>query len=141
MANEYAGRRSDAALTPASLALPSAASTTVNSASIDLNAVTPFHAEVEFELVSASASLDSTALPNGETITYVVAESTDDSTFTAVYTLDEATMTGAGGAGDTANTVRFRLPSDISRYIRIQATTSGSSGDCSAASLTVKPVF
>jgi len=141
MPNDYSPARSDAALNPASLALPSAASTTVNSASVDLNAVTPFLAEIEFELVSASASLDSTALPNGETITYVLAESTDDSTFTAVYTLDEATMTGAGGAGDTANTVYFRLPSDISRYVRIQATTSSSSGDCSAASLTLRALF
>jgi len=141
MPNDYSPARSDAALNPASLALPSAASTTVNSASVDLNAVTPFLAEIEFELVSASASLDSTALPNGETITYVLAESTDDSTFTAVYTLDEATMTGAGGAGDTANTVYFRLPSDISRYVRIQATTSSSSGVCSAASLTLRALF
>jgi hypothetical protein len=141
MPNDYSQARSDAALNPAAIALPAGASTTVNGASVDLNAVTPFHADVEFELVSASATLDSTALPNGETITYTLQESTDDSTFTALYVLSEATMTGAGGAGDTANTVYFRLPSDVSRYIRISAVTSGSSGDCSAATMQLKALF
>jgi hypothetical protein len=107
MANEFARNRQDASVNPAAIALPAGSSTTVNSASIDLNSTDPtFHATVEMQLVSSSGTLDSTALPNGETITYTLQESTDDSTFTNVYGLSEALMTGAGGAGDTAKTAR-----------------------------------
>jgi hypothetical protein len=77
------------------------------------------------------------ALPNGETVTYGLEESTDDSTFTDVYTLSEALQTGAGGAGAATATVRFCLPSNISRYIRVSATTSGGSGDCSGSNMTL----
>jgi hypothetical protein len=141
MANTYSPARNDAALSPAAIALPAGSSTTVNSASIDLNAVTPFLAEMELELVTSSATLNSTALPNSETLTYTIEESTDDSTFTAVHVLSEATMTGAGGAGDTANTVYTRLPSDVSRYVRVSVVSSGSAGDCSAATMTLKALF
>jgi hypothetical protein len=134
--------RQDANVTSAAIALPAGASTTVNGASIDLNSTAgAFHETLEFELLSASATLGVTPLPNGETITYTFQESTDDITFTDVYVLSEALMTGAGGVGDTAKTARFRAPSDISRYVRVSAVTSGSAGDCSAATMQLKVMF
>jgi microcystin degradation protein MlrC len=141
MANDYSPARNDAALSPAAIALPAGSSTTVNSASIDLNAVGPFLAETELELVTASATLDSTALPNTETLTYTIQDSADDSSFQAVAVLSLATMTGAGGAGDTANTVYHRLASDTRRYVRVSVVSSGSAGDCSAATMTLKALF
>ena len=135
MANEFARNRQDADLNPAAKALPAAASTTANTASIDLNAVTPFVAPIELNL--NTPSLDSTALPNSETVTYELEHSTDDTTFTDVYILDGALQTGAGGAGDSGGDFRFTLPSDINRYIRVSATTSSSTGDCSGSNMTL----
>jgi len=141
MGNTYSHGRNDAALSPAAIALPAGSATTVNSASIDLAGVTPLTAQFELELVTASATLSTTALPNSETITFTIQESTDGSSFTPLHVLSEATMTGAGGAGDTPNTVYTRLPSDVSRYVRVSAVTSGSTGDCSAATMTLKALF
>ena len=134
--------RQDANVTSAAIALPAASSTTVNSASIDLNSVAgAFHETVEFAVVSSSATLDSTALPNGETIIYTIEQSTDDSTFTALNVISSVQMTGAGGVGDAANEDRWRAPSTVSRYIRLSSVTSGSSGDCSAATRQLKVMF
>ena len=103
--------------------------------------VTPFLGEMELELVTASADLGVTPLPNGETLTYTIEESTDDTTFTALHVLSEATLTGAGGTGATAKTVYTRLPSDVSRYVRVSVVSSGSAGDSSAATMTLKALF
>ena len=141
MANEFARNRQDASVNPAAIALPAGASTTVNGASIDLSTNTAFHATVELELVSSSSTLSTSALPDTRTLTYTLQESTDDTTFTDVYVLSEALMTGAGGAGDTANTARFRLPSDISQYIRVECVSGVSVGDCSGSTMALTMRF
>jgi len=136
MANEFAPRKNDAAVSPAAKSLPAAAGTE-NTASIDLNAVAPFlPGNVEFELTTPTLAVG--ALPNGETVTYELEDSADDTTFADVYILDEALQTGAGGAGATGATIRFNVPSNVGRYVRVSATTSGGSGDCSASSMTLK---
>jgi hypothetical protein len=135
MANEFAPRKTDAALNPAAKTLPSAQSTTVYTASMDLNAVTPFiPGNVEFQLVTPA--LNTTQLPDSRTVTYALQDSADDSSFATILTLNEATQTGASSAGAASGTVRFSPPSDVRRYIRVAITTGASTGDCSAASAT-----
>ena len=134
MANEFAPNKTDAALNPAAKSLP-AVTGTENSASIDLNAVDPFiPGKTEFQLVTPALTV--VELPNGETVTYGLEDSEDDSSFADVYTLSEALQTGAGGAGAATGTVRFCPPSDVRRYIRVTATTSGGAGDCSGSNMT-----
>jgi len=135
MAFEFAPNKTDAALNPAAKSLPAAAGT-ADTASMDLNATGPLILRrTEFQLgVPALAVL---ALPNGETATYTLQDSADDTAFVAVQVLTEATQTGAGGAGAAAKTIRFSVPSDIRRYIRVRVTTSGGSGDCSASDMTL----
>ena len=136
MANEFAPRKQDAALNPAAKTLPSAHSTTVYTASIDLGAVTPFiPGKVEFQLVTPA--LNTSQLPDTRTVTYTLQDSADDSSFAAVQVLSEATQTGASSAGAAAGTVRFMVPSDVRQYIRVAITTGASTGDCSAASATL----
>jgi len=136
MANEFARRLQDAAVNPAALALPAGAAT-VNGASIDLNAVNPFLAGVEFEVVAPACS--NAQVASGETVTYTIEESTDDSTFTDVIILDELTQTGAG-AGVATATQRFTVPSHVSRYIRLSITKTGGT-DASGASATLTARF
>lgn len=49
-------------------------------------------------------------------------------------------QTGAGGAGAAAASARFRLPTDVKRYVRVKATNSAA-GDASDKSFTVSLVF
>ena len=141
MAHEFARNRQDAAVNPAALALPNAGGGTVSTASIDLNAVTPFLAPMELQLVTPALTVGQ--LPNAETITYTLQDSTDDITFVDVMVLTEATQTGAGGAGDAgdADGIRFSVPSNVSRYIEVECVSSGGANDCSAASLTLTARF
>ena len=141
MANEFARNRTDSSINPALIALPAGASTTVNGASIDLSANTAFHATVELELVSSSSTLSTSALPDTRTLTYTLQESTDDISFTDVFILSKANMVGGGGIGDTANTARFRLPSDISQYIRVECVSGTSVGDCSGSTMALTMRF
>ena len=141
MAHEFSRNRQDDAVNPAALALPNAGGGTVETASIDLNAINPNLAAIEYQLVTPALTVGQ--LPNGETITYTLEDSTDDITFVAVMVLTEATQTGAGGAGDAGDSdgIRFVAPSTVSRYIHVDATSSGGANDCSAASLTLTARF
>ena len=138
MANEKSFNLNDASVSPAAIALPASASTSIVTASIDLNAVGPFTAPCELEI--SAPALGATPLPNGETMIYDVQDSADDSTFADVASA-LITQTGAGGAGDAAEVERYRLPSTIRRYVLVQATSSGSAGDASGSNLTVKLLF
>jgi hypothetical protein len=134
MATEhFAPRRQDADLT-VTTALPAAAGD-ANSDSIDLNAVAPFFPNnIEFEI--GAPALTAVQLPNTKTCTYKVQHKTDDGSFTDLYPT-YYTVTGTGSA-IAASTKRFVLPSDVNRYIRVVATTSAGSGDCSGSNFTLK---
>ena len=141
MAHEFSRNRQDAAVNPADLALPNAGGGTVNSAAIDLNAVDPNLAPIEYQLVTPALTVGQ--LPNGETQTYTWQDSADDVTYTAVMVLTQATQTGAGGAGDAGDSdgIRFVAPSTQRRYGRVSCTSSGGANDCSASDLTLTVRF
>jgi len=128
------------------LALPAAASTTVTSATGIDTGVTTADAnqpgDVDF-LLTAPA-LNATQLPNTYTVTYAVicSASSNMGTPTTIFPAC-LVQTGAGGVGAAAATFRFRLPSQLPggtgmRYVGYTATTSASTGNCSAASATMQ---
>ncbi len=144
MANPSLPGLQDASLT-LTLALPSAASTTVTSATGIDTGVTTGDAiqpgQIEF-LLSAPA-LNTTQLPDTKTVTYNVIVSAASTLGTPTTMLAAViTQTGAGGVGAAAATYRFRLPSSLpgtaSRYVGFTAVTGSATGDCSASSATLK---
>jgi hypothetical protein len=137
MANEFARRRQDADVNAAAKALPAAASTAVNTASINLKSGA-FLSDVEFEI--QAPDLNTTELPDTRTLTYSVYESSDDSTFTLLYD-SVLVQTGAGGAGASAENQRFRVPAEVLQYIRVTATTGASTGDCSGSTVSLVALF
>jgi len=46
-------------------------------------------------------------------------------------------FTGAGGAGASGTSTRYRLPSDCPRYVRVRFTAAGGTGDMSAVDAVV----
>ena len=140
--NAWTYGRSDAALNPAAFALNNGDGST-NSTSIDLGSPTSggLNARLEpFEIEIQAPALGTVALPNADTVTYDLQESTDNTTFTDVMSA-VGVQTGAGGAGAAAAKYKVRVPTDCSRYIRVQATQAGGSGDCSGSNVTVLPRF
>lgn len=118
-------------------ALPTGASS-VTSSPIDLETSTrgDFLANVEF-LLSAPA-LAVGQLANASTMTYIIEHDTDSAFGTAATLIDKAIVqTGAGGVGAAAATYRFRVPTNVKRYIRAKATNSAAA-DASASSLTLE---
>jgi hypothetical protein len=130
--------RQDAQLTKA-VDLPNGANTT-NSAGIDLfeTAASDFVADCEV-LISAPA-LSTTLLPDTQTVTYSLRQSNNanlssDSELAAL----QIVQTGAGGAGAAAATRRFRLPTNVQRYIFLRCVKTGAANASSAAAeLTVR---
>lgn len=111
----------------------------VNSDKIDLGSGlgdADFLADVEL-LLSAPA-LTTAQLGDAATMTYDV-QTDDDANFGSPLTLiDNAIVqTGAAGAGAAAATKRFRLPSNVERYIRVVATNSAA-GNASTVSLALE---
>lgn len=115
-------------------ALPAAASTSTQSAVIDLGADT-FKPEGVEAILSVPA-LTVTMAPDTRTATYIIETSTT-SVFTAVdQTILSEVFTGAGGDGIRAAVSRCRLPSDCARYIRAKITFGASMVDSSTVTAT-----
>ena len=88
------------------------------------------------ELLITIPDLTVTHLPNADTLTVAVAAgAATDPTALIADTIE--VLTGAGGAGATGTTTRFRLPSDCPRYVRIRFTAAGGTGDMSAVDAVV----
>jgi hypothetical protein len=115
------------------VALP-AADGTSHSTTIDLGDVDSVGENHEL-LVSVPA-LTVTHLPNDDTLTVAIlaGAATDP---TAVIADSVLVMTGAGGAGAAAASVRFKLPSTCPRYVRVRFTAAGGTGDISAVDAVV----
>lgn len=115
------------------VALPTADGTSF-STTIDLG--TAGYKGENMELLITVPDLTFTHLPNADTLTVAVAAgaATDP---TALIADAIKVFTGAGGAGATGATTRFRLPSDCPRYVRVRFTAAGGTGDMSAVDAVV----
>lgn len=102
-----------------------------NTASFDLEQIEGGDiGAVVFEL--AGPALLTAQLADTKVVTYTLQDSADGSSFAAVDPLITTTQTGAGGAGAAAKTVRFRLPANTRRYVRIAQTATASPGTLTA---------
>jgi len=134
MANELSRNIQDVLVNPVAFALPSAASTSTNSTSIDFG--TDVHKTETLELELSVPALSTTIVPDTRTVTYLI-ESSTTSNFSAVdQTLFTETKTGAGGAGVAALLRRVRLPSDCARYVRFKVTFGASTTTGAAVNAT-----
>jgi len=129
-------------------ALP-AQNTTAQSASIDLEQ-TP--ADSVNEVIDVIIRLPATPnLANGQTITFSIQDSADNSSFATVAGTGSFVVTGAGGNGGPAFPVaaipnspgmpHFKLPPQTRRYIRAQVVTSATAGDNTAVFYTFQLGF
>jgi len=123
------------------LTLPTADGT-VQTTGFDLGAMSARGAFLaQCELRISSPALNTTQLPNDDTLTYSVEACDDNSSWDVVLADEVLVQTGAGGAGAAAAVARFRLPSDCPRYIRVKAIAAGGTGDISGASADVSLLF
>ena len=135
MANEFARNIQDKDLT-ATRAL-TASDGTVTSTDFDLGAA-PYQGE-NMELEITVPALNATELPNDDTITITIQSGSTATPTTALHVLP--VVTGADGAGYAGGVTRFRLPSNVARYVNVKFVTGGSSGDMSGKNALVKLLF
>lgn len=96
-----------------------------NTASFDLEQVVGGDVEkVVFELAAPAAA----GITDAKVVTYALQDSADGSSWAAVDPAISTTQTAAGGAGIAAKTVRFRLPANTRRYVRIAQTMTATAG-------------
>ena len=94
--------------------------------------------QLEFEIAVPAT----TTLVHTKVMTLSVEESdASGSGFAAVDPLISTTLTGVSGNGSAAKTVRFRLPSQTKRYVRVKAVTTSDGGDNTATSYTFSALF
>ena len=133
MAFEYARHLQDLAVNPAAFALPSSASSSTNSATIDLVGTTYQPDNLELEL--SVPALSDTIVPSTRTVTYIIETCTATNFSTIDQTLYSETFTGAG-AGVAAKVKRVRLPANCARYVRFKVTFGASTTTGAAVSAT-----
>ena len=124
--------RRDRLLTRA-ITLPNGANTT-NSTGVDLgeSALSQFVADAEV-LVTAPA-LTTGQLGDTQTITYSLRHSNNANLSGDVeLAANLIVQTGAGGAGAAAATRRFRMPTDVRRYVFLRAVKTGASNASTAS--------
>lgn len=103
-----------------------------NTAAFDLEQIVGGDIEaVVFEL--AAPALTTAQLADSKVVTYAFQDSADNSNWLAVDPAISTTQTGGSGAGAAAKTVRFRMPANTRRYVRIAQTASATPGTLTAA--------
>lgn len=136
MSFEYNRNIRDAAKV-GTLAVPAAAAN-ISGAAVDLEQVNGGIMEnVDFEI--AIPALPS--LADAKSLTVTVQDSADGTTFANLDPSQVTTVTGAGGAGSAAKTVRFRMPPQARRYIGLNLAVAASGGDSTAKSVTLSALF
>lgn len=120
-------------------ALPASASTSTNSAILDIGAAAFKSEEIEAEI--SIPALNATIAPDTRTVTLIIDSSTSSSIASVTQNLVTKVFTGAGGAGIGAQSLRVRLPSNCSRYLRATVTFGASTTDGSAVSATFQLLF
>lgn len=133
MANEFARNIQDGDFV-ITRALPTADGT-VTSADIDLGADT--YKGENFELEITVPALNATQLPNADTLTITVQAGASATPTTELFRLPVIT----GSSGYAGNSFRYRLPSNVARYVNVKFVAAGGTGDISGADATVKLLF
>ncbi len=131
----------DSSVNPsATFALPSAASLSTNSTTIDLG--TDAYKPEDFELELSIPSLTSVIAPSTVTagVTYII-ESSTTSAFSAVARTLASKNQVPSGAGIGATVLRTRVPSDCERYVRGKVTFGATATDGSAVVGTLSARF
>lgn len=119
-----------------SRALP-AQNTNANSSAFDLEQALPDTLPERFELL---IDMPATTCATGQTITFTVQDSADNSSFATLAPVATFVLTGASNA--TAATQRYiRLPSTVRRYVRVNIAMSATTGDQTAITAGIRLVF
>ena len=121
------------ALLSVTRALPTADGTVVSS-DLDLAAVSPGITAESFELNIAMPALSATLLPNADTLTITVRSGAAASPSATLGLVRVITGTGSTIA---AQDLRFRLPSNVGRYVNVQFVAAGGTGDMSGVSAVI----
>jgi len=96
-----------------------------NTASFDLEQAVGGDIEsVVFELAAPTAA----GISDTKVVTYALQDSADGSSWAAVDPAISTTQTASGGAGIVTKTVRFRVPANTRRYVRIAQTMTATAG-------------
>jgi len=104
------------------------AQTGANTAAFDLEQVVGGDIEkVVFSLSAPTAA----GISDTKVVTYALQDSADGSSWAAVDPAISTTQTGASSAGIVAKEVRFRVPANTRRYVRIAQTMTASAGTVS----------
>jgi hypothetical protein len=96
-----------------------------NTAAFDLEQVVGGDIE---KFVFSLAAPTAAGISNDKVVTYALQDSADGSSWLAVDPAISTTQTGAGGTGIVAKEVRFRVPANTRRYVRIAQTMTASAG-------------
>jgi hypothetical protein len=96
-----------------------------NTAAFDLEQAVGGDIErVVFSLSAPTAA----GIADTKVVTYALQDSADGSSWAAVDPAISTTQTGASSAGIAAKEVRFRVPANTRRYVRIAQTMTASAG-------------
>jgi hypothetical protein len=96
-----------------------------NTAAFDLEQVVGGDIEkVVFSLSAPTAA----GISDTKVVTYALQDSADGSSWAAVDPAISTTQTGASSAGIVAKEVRFRVPANTRRYVRIAQTMTATAG-------------
>lgn len=114
-------------------ALPTADGT-VTSADLDLGSAAPGASVKDAELHIELPALSATLLPNADTLTVTV-QSGESPTPSATTGLSRV-ITGTGST-IAAQTLQFRLPPTVGRYVNVRFAAAGGTGDQSGVSATI----
>lgn len=118
-------------------ALPTADGTVVSS-DFDLEAVSPGVTAESFELLLEIPDLSSTLIPAADTLTITVRAGSAPAPTATLGLVRVITGTGSTIA---AQPLRFRLPSNVGRYVNVQYVAAGGTGNMSGVSAVQWLVF
>lgn len=127
-------RRTQDLLLTVSRALP-AQNTNANSSVIDLGTALP---DIALEAVDLVINVPATTCATGQTITFTIQDSADNSSFAAIARLSTLVLTGASNATAATGEIRYRLPSITRRYLRVNIAMSATTGDQTAITAAIR---
>lgn len=107
---------------------------TVNSSSIDLGVAAPALTGTHSDFIVNAP--DGAALTTGQTLTFTIQDSADNSSFAAVNTLPTYVVTGVSNLVPVGSNRTFRLPPNVRRYVRVSCAASATAGTSASASFT-----